>query len=363
MSEDFFGDKSPGQQAGGMGFEFDDDDDGVYDTLDMIIYEIDPPPTNVVFTDHYEFVTDKDSGKKMLGEFEVQTEIGDGSFSHVKKLKSTKYDLEFALKVYNKLYLQGQRTIDYETGAWINLLVRAEREVRVWMNLDHPNVAKLFEVYEEVGKQYMYLRAEIGHLGQVSDFDPKTRKISLNSEMLKAYKEQKQLEDRVAIIKDLFRQMLEGITYMIGAGYSHRDIKLENLVVNKTLKAMWIDFNSAKPYTPETKYTDYEGTLHYAAPECIYSLNEGYDPVKAEVWSLGVCLYGLYFGFLPFDLPRTDDNEYGYEMDMNMKIRDDPLKIEGDCPADLKTLLETMLQKDPVKRPTLQEIKTSSFLA
>lgn len=360
MDDEFIEVSNPGALAGGFDFS-DDEGEGVYDTLDMIIYDLDEPE-NVKFTDKLDFKTDEKTGKRMLSEFEILDEIGDGSFSTVKKIKSTINGAEYSLKIYNKLYLQGQRVVDHDTGAWSNLLKRAARELGIWIHLDHPNVAKLYEVYEEFGKQYLYLRAEIGHLGQVSEFNPNIRVIELNKIVLDRYKQKKSISSTAAVIKEIFSQMLCGVQYFFKAGYAHRDIKLENLVINNDLKVMWIDFNSAKPYIAGSKSDTYEGTLHYAAPECIYNLMEGYDPIKAEVWSLGISLYGLSFGKLPFDLPKSDDNEYAYEMDLNMKIRDEPLKIDASCPPDLKELLEGMLQKDASLRWSLEQIAACQYM-
>ena len=70
---------------------------------------------------------------------------------------------------------------------------------------------------------------------------------------------------------------------------------------------MLIDFNSAKHYVPKGKFLDFEGTLHYAAPEALDDSDDGYNPVMYDIWSMGVCLYCMYFGKLPYDITEEMD--------------------------------------------------------
>ena len=341
----------------GIGFE-DDDDEAIGTTI------VTPPEIKdypVKLTTTIEFQKDAESGHKMLGEFVIEGEIGDGSFSRVKKMKSKVDGKEYALKIYNKVFLESQRKMDYETMQWSNLLERIERELKVWIRLDHPNVVKLYEVFEEEGKQFLYLRIEIGDLGQVSDFDPKERSIHLNKKMLELYKKQGK-EDLDEIVWTIFKQMVEGLDYIHSIGFAHRDVKLENLVINKDLKVMWIDFNSSKSFTPETTYFEYEGTHHYAPPECIFIPEPGYDPKKADIWSLGVCLYGLVYGCLPYDLPfDPTGSEPCYEMDLNNKIINTDYEIDSKSPECLKDLLKNMLNKDATKRFSMADIRNSAY--
>lgn len=112
------------------------------------------------------------------------------------------------------------------------------------------------------------------------------------------------------------------------------------------VKTMLIDFNSAAFFTIGQTFATFDGTLHYAGPEAFGELEEddGYDPQKYDLWGLGVCLYCLYFGKLPFDL-TDDDDVYGYEIKMHMKIRKDPLSF-ANTPEPLKKVLQGLLTKD-----------------
>ena len=268
---------------------------------------------------------------------------------------------QLGLKVYNKIVLAGQRRIDYETGEWTNNLARLDQEIRIWMMLDHVNICKMYEVMEEPGNEKLYILMELGELGLVNQFDFKTRANGLSKAVLSEYAKQRGITDKATIIKDWFTQMVDAVSYMHSLGYAHRDIKLENMVVKQNLTFLQIDFNSAKPFSPKTRFSDQEGTLHYHAPECIHQLSEGYCPAAADVWALGVCLYALHFEYLPYDLP-PDDNEYGYQMDLGIKIRDQPPCYDDPCPPALLQILRGMLEKDASKRLTLQQITASNYL-
>ena len=356
MDDDYFN-----NQAGHEGAHFSDDEEDTVGT--KVLAPINQPLSGVIITANFEFGKDEESGLKTIGEYKIHGEIGDGSFSTVKKLESLKDGHLCALKIYNKLYLESQRKIDFETGQWTNLLARIERELNLWVNLDHPNICKLLEIYEVPGQKYLYLQMEIGDLGQVSDFDTTERTVILNSKVVERYSSLKGIKTREGVVKDLFRQLLEGLDYLHNHGVYHGDVKLENVVITKDLVVKWIDFNSAKQFKAGDKLTEYEGTLQYSPPECIFGLDEGYNPPAADLWSLGVCLYALHFQVLPYDM-KPDDNEFAYEIELNKMIRDQPADFKaGFITPDLKELLEGLLTKDPASRWTAQQVRSSKYLS
>lgn len=361
MEQEYFN-KATNKQA----FEDFDDEDG--NAMCSLVTPEFGPDCTVIFTDTIKFSRDPATNLKVFNDdYLVIKEIGEGSFSHVKIIRKISDSTQYALKVYNKLSLESQKKIDFETGKWVNLLERAEREILAWSHIGgHRHVARLYEITEQAGKTHLYLRCELGDLGHPTTFDCKIRAFSWNPEVLSRLSTNG-LATRDEAVKNFFYQMLEGVEYMHLRGVAHRDIKLENLVITKELRLLWIDFNSSKPFNEETLFTEYEGTLHYAAPECLWGLSEGYSPIKADVWALGVCLYALHFGCLPLDInPDTPDlagNEYAYEMDMNIKIRDQAIdfRVEVVDPV-LEDLLKHMLIKSPAERYTLEQVKAHKFL-
>ena len=118
--------------------------------------------------------------------------------------------------------------------------------------------------------------------------------------------------------------------YLHYLGIAHRDVKLSNFVIRhnsetKEVKVLMIDFNSAAFFDLKTKFLTFEGTVHFAPPEGLDSIEEGYSPIQYDIWSLAICLYCMYHCKLPFDLDDEDDM-YGYEIKMHMKILKDKWK-------------------------------------
>ena len=147
--------------------------------------------------------------------------------------------------------------------------------------------------------------------------------------------------------------------YLHYLGIAHRDVKLSNFVIRhnsetKEVKVLMIDFNSAAFFDLKTKFLTFEGTVHFAPPEGLDSIDEGYSPIQYDIWSLAICLYCMYHCKLPFDLDDEDDM-YGYEIKMHMKILKDKPNF-SDTPEPLKTLLKGMLIKDWKKRYTWDDI-------
>lgn len=132
--------------------------------------------------------------------------------------------------------------------------------------------------------------------------------------------------------------------------------------------AKWIDFNSAK-ILPEGSANCFEteGTLNFCAPEEIYGVNDGFDPYKADIWSLGCVLYSLLFKKLAFDIPGAD--QFNMEMELTMKIQNSEPSYESECLgsgpfwASAIDLVKAMLVKKPEDRLALASIKKHKFLS
>ncbi|MBZ3869701.1 Maternal embryonic leucine zipper kinase [Sciurus carolinensis] len=146
----------------------------------------------------------------------------------------------------------------------------------------------------------------------------------------------------------VFRQIVSAVAYVHSQGYAHRDLKPENLLFDENHKLKLIDFGlCAKPKGNK----DYHlqtccGSLAYAAPELIQG--KSYLGSEADVWSMGILLYVLMCGFLPFD----DDNV----MALYKKI----MRGKYDVPKWLSPssilLLQQMLQVDPKKRISMKNL-------
>ncbi|XP_011875951.1 PREDICTED: maternal embryonic leucine zipper kinase-like isoform X2 [Vollenhovia emeryi] len=148
--------------------------------------------------------------------------------------------------------------------------------------------------------------------------------------------------------RKFFRQIVSAVVYMHSLGYAHRDLKPENVLLDKDENLKLIDFGlCAKPKMgiQAHLYTSC-GSPTYAAPELI--MGRKYLGSEVDIWSMGVLLYALLCGFLPFD----DNNlENLYKKILSGKY-EEPYWLSNDS----KTLIKSMLQINPAQRITIHEL-------
>lgn len=134
----------------------------------------------------------------------------------------------------------------------------------------------------------------------------------------------------------------------------HRDLKLENILLDKNENVKLCDFGFTREYEGKAAHLQtFCGTICYSAPEMLRG--EKYAGEKVDVWSLGIILYALLTGELPFD----DDDE----LDTKHKILNSEPKYPDTVLPDAKLLIVQLLSKRPLHRPTLADILTNPFLA
>lgn len=134
----------------------------------------------------------------------------------------------------------------------------------------------------------------------------------------------------------------------------HRDLKLENILLDKHENVKLLDFGFAREYEGKTNYLQtFCGTICYSAPEMLKG--EKYAGEKVDVWSLGIILYALLCGELPFD---DDDDDI-----TRRKILGEDPTYPDHLPPEALSLLKQLLSKRPFPRPSLQDILNHPFLA
>lgn len=176
-----------------------------------------------------------------------------------------------AIKFFNKTKLKR------------NQLTRIKEEVRILTTLDHPNIVKYYQTYEE-GK-YLYLVMEYCPGGELFD------RIAAHGD--KAFNESE--------AASIMQKLLRAINHCHAWGVTHRDIKPENIMYGADGEIKLIDFGLSKAVAEaggtSRRLSTVAGTLAYMAPEV---MTEKYDPKHCDIWSLGVLLYLLLSGYLPF---------------------------------------------------------------
>ena len=155
-------------------------------------------------------------------------------------------------------------------------------------------------------------------------------------------------------MRKIFSQLVGAVTYVHNKSCVHRDLKLENILLDKDENVKLCDFGFTREYEGRSNYLQtFCGTVCYAAPEMLKG--EKYAGEKVDVWSLGVILYALLTGELPFD--EDDDNA------TKLKILSTEPKYPEHLPADAKALMIGLLSKRPLLRPSLTDILAHPFLA
>jgi serine/threonine protein kinase len=198
--------------------------------------------------------------------------------------------------------------------------------------LSHERVIKLVDVVKERKKIYLIL--ENGGKHSLCGVLRKEKILS---------------EDKC---KSLFKQVLEGIAYCHETGVCHRDLKPENILVDERGCVKIIDFGFSAHSS--MILSTYCGTPAYMAPEIIKK--QGYVGAKADIWALGVMLYLMAVGTLPFRAP--------HEQELNRLISAGKYRYrdEGSVPVGARKLIARMLTVSADSRPSAKECLEDAWL-
>nr|CAB3263651.1 MAP/microtubule affinity-regulating kinase 3 [Phallusia mammillata] len=246
-----------------------------------------------------------------IGHYRILKTIGKGNFAKVKLARHVLTGREVAIKMIDKKALNPSS------------LQKLFREVRIMKNLDHPNIVKLYEVIEN--SKQLLLVMEYANGGEVFDY-------------LVAHGRMKEKEARAK-----FRQIVSSVQYLHSKNIVHRDLKAENLLLDADMNIKIADFGFSNEFTPGRKLDTFCGSPPYAAPELFQG--KKYDGPEVDVWSLGVILYTLVSGSLPFDGQNLKELR---ERVLRGKYRI-PFYMSTDC----EQLLKKFLILNPSKRGTL----------
>ncbi|PXF43307.1 putative serine/threonine-protein kinase [Gracilariopsis chorda] len=148
-------------------------------------------------------------------------------------------------------------------------------------------------------------------------------------------------------VRDFFQQLVHALEFCHNRAVCHRDLKPENVLLTADGRVKLADFGMATLLTPGALMETSCGSPQYCAPEVL--LSEVYEGCAADVWSLGVILFAMTTGGLPFD----DDNFQR----LISKIQSGAFYMPPDVPAPLADLIHSMLVVDPAQRITLEHIK------
>ncbi|EDO07885.1 Protein kinase domain family protein [Babesia bovis T2Bo] len=295
-----------------------------------------------------------------LGNFVVFYRINEGSFGKVHVGFHKLHRRTYALKVISKTQFNSDTS----------LFRRLKDEMSLVTAVVHPNVVRTFEIIETVSTLVIAMEYCDGGdmIGLIKDYSPMSESMA----------------------RTIFRMVANGVNYLHSSNICHRDIKPENIFLKRIVRKSsglisntsatatsqindqpinlpngtmaYIlkigDFGAATRIPEDRLLLDTVGTMSYAAPEVLGCGGVmGYCGKSADIWSLGILLYAMLFGELPWH------NEDINLQDAVQQILNNPIKIPLDISASLTHLLRHMLQVNPSKRPSVKEVLAHPWLS
>ena len=264
--------------------------------------------------------TASDTSNETIGNYKIEEVIGEGTFSKVKLGINRITKEKVAIKILEK-----SKIIEKDD------LERIFREMKIIKQLNHQNIVKVYEIFEN--NEYYFIIMDYCEGGELFDYIVKKERLK---------------EEETAYF---FYQIINGIEYIHSKGIVHRDLKPENLLLkgDKILKI--IDFGLSNYFNEKKLLTTPCGSPCYASPEMV-SGNK-YNGFDIDIWAIGIILYAMLCGYLPFE---DDDNNILFQkiLECNLEIPDFLSELSID-------ILHKILEVNPNKRIKIEDIKKHNF--
>ena len=258
-----------------------------------------------------------------ISDFEISEELGAGSFGHVYLVTHKTTKAKYAIKAIDKRNKSNQNEKPY-----------FRREIEVMYKIHHPNVVKLYGHFED--NNYCYFIMEYIAKGNIYQLIPHDNKKRLNAK----------------IVASLMKDVISSVYYLhhMKPIIIHRDIKPENVLLGDNLVAKLTDFGWSNYMQEDEKRQTVCGTPIYLAPEIIKE--DGHDE-KVDIWCIGVLLFELITGNVPF---QGNDIDTLKENILHLRI-----SWPKDINIDAKNLIKKILKLDPNSRISLEEMLKHPF--
>ena len=244
--------------------------------------------------------------RKMVGNYILGKTIGEGTFGKVKIAVHIPTGEKVAVKVLEKSRIKEQADIR-----------RVNREIKILKKNKHPNIIQLYEVLDTQNSVYLIMENADG--GEMFDF-------------IVAHKH---LPEKLACT--FFHQIVDGVEILHKNDITHRDLKPENLLLKATANG-WlvkiVDFGLSNTHEGGRLLSTACGSPCYAPPEMI--AGKKYCGPLADIWSMGVILFALVCGYLPFEDPNTSA--------LYKKILSGEYKPAKWISVDVKSLIRKILE-------------------
>ena len=259
----------------------------------------------------------------IISDFECLKELGIGSFGKVYLVYHKVTKAKYALKTIDKL-----DEVNYEEKSYF------AREIEIMYKLNHPNICKLYSHFED--NNYCYFLLQYIPKGSAYDIIPKNGKKQKN----------------VKLVASVMKDLISAIYYLhnMNPPIIHRDIKPENILLDENSKAYLTDFGWSNYIRNNRSRSTICGTPLYLPPEMV---TESGHNEKADIWCIGVLLFELMTGKVPFD-----GNDYTTVKYNIMKLN---ISWPSDIDPEVKDLISKILKKNPNDRLSIEKILSHSF--
>jgi serine/threonine protein kinase len=246
--------------------------------------------------------------------YEIQAKLGDGGMAAVYKALDLKLNRIVAVKILRDSYASDPQ-----------FLVRFEREAKQAANLNHPNIVRVYDVGEDGDLHYIVMEYIEG------------------SNLKEAIVRDAPFPTQQAL--EIGAQICDAIAYSHTMGLIHRDIKPQNILLDKAGRAKVTDFGIAKSGTAAT-LTEAGitlGTVHYFSPE--QAKGQRVLP-QSDIYSIGIVLYEMLTGQIPFD----SDNPVALALKHIEEAPTPPRRINPNIPPVVERIVLRAIAKDPAQR-------------
>lgn len=244
--------------------------------------------------------------------YEIIGKIGAGGMSDVYKARDHILGRNVAIKALKQ-----------EFGEDVNFVVKFRTEAQSAAGLEHPNIVNIYDVGSEAGMHYIVMEYVEGVT-------------------LKTYIEKKgRLTYKEAV--SIAIQVGRGMEAAHAKNIIHRDIKPQNILISTEGKAKVTDFGIARAVSNNTISADVMGSVHYASPE---QARNGFVDNKSDIYSLGIVMYEMVTGRVPFDGDTTVSIAIQH-LQEEMKA---PSEYAQDLPISLEKIILKCTQKSPDRR-------------
>lgn len=246
--------------------------------------------------------------------YELLETLGRGTYGKVKKAIERHSGREVAIKSIRKEKIKDEQD-----------MVHIRREIEIMSSLRHPHIISIYEVFEN--KDKIVIVMEYASKGELYDY----------------ISERRRLTERET--RHFFRQIVSAVHYCHKNGIVHRDLKLENVLLDENCNIKIADFGLSNLYHKDKLLQTFCGSPLYASPEIVNG--RPYRGPEVDSWALGVLLYTLVYGSMPFD---GGDHKNLIRQISNGEYR------EPSQSSDARGLIRWMLMVNPERRATVEDI-------